>query len=55
MNGIIKKAILLLIVGFLLYYLFTRPGDSADFIQSVIDGIVEGFDQVVNFFERLAS
>ena len=55
MNGLIKKAILLLVVGFLLYFLFTRPGESADFIQSVVDGIVEGFNQVVSFFERLAS
>lgn len=55
MNGLIKKAIIILLVGFLLYYLFTRPGDSADFIQSIVDGIVEGFNQVVDFFERLAS
>ncbi|MGH3358862.1 MAG: hypothetical protein ACRDO7_08660 [Nocardioidaceae bacterium] len=55
MNGIIKKTILILIVGFLLYYLFTRPGNSADFIQDIIDAIVDGFTQVVNFFERLAS
>ncbi|UYM05925.1 hypothetical protein [Solicola gregarius] len=55
MNGLIKKAILILIVGFLLYYLFTRPGQSADFLQGIVDAIVEGFNQVVNFFERLAS
>lgn len=55
MNGLIKKVLIILLVGFLLYYLFTRPGDSADFIQDVVDGIVEGFNQVVDFFERLAS
>lgn len=55
MNGLIKKTLIILIVGFLLYYLFTRPGDSADFIQSVVNGIVEGFNQIVDFFERLAS
>lgn len=55
MNGLIKKTIIILIVGFLLYYLFTRPGDSADFIQSIVDAIVEGFNQIVDFFERLAA
>ncbi|HLR84305.1 MAG TPA: hypothetical protein VK059_05110 [Nocardioidaceae bacterium] len=55
MNGLIKKAIIILVVGFLLYYLFTRPGGSADFVQSIVDAIVEGFNQVVDFFERLAS
>ena len=55
MDGLVKKIIWILIVGFLLYYLFTRPAGSADFIQDVVDGIVEGFNQIVNFFERLAS
>lgn len=55
MNGLIKKTIIILLVGFLLYYLFTRPGDSADFIQDIVNAIVEGFNQIVNFFERLAS
>ncbi|UPK73842.1 hypothetical protein MU582_15560 [Nocardioidaceae bacterium SCSIO 66511] len=55
MNGLIKKAIIILVVGFLLYFLFTRPGQSADFIQGIVDAVVSGFNQVVNFFERLAS
>lgn len=55
MNGLIKKTIIILIIGFLLYYLFTRPAGSADFIQGIVDAVVEGFNQVVNFFERLAA
>ncbi|MDN5851542.1 MAG: hypothetical protein L0K86_01610 [Actinomycetia bacterium] len=55
MNGLIKKVIVILVVGFLLYYLFSRPGESADAIQTVVDWIVGGFNQVVDFFERLAS
>lgn len=55
MSGLIKKTIIILIVAFLLYYLFTRPGDAADVIQDIVDGIIEGISQIVNFFERLAS
>lgn len=55
MNGLIKKTVIILVVAFLLYYLFTRPAGAADFIQAVVDAIVDGFNQVVNFFNRLAS
>lgn len=51
MNKFLKTALLVLIVAFAVFYLYTRPEGAAEFVKMVF-GI---FDSVGRFFESLAS
>lgn len=51
----IKKAIVLLAVGFAAYYLFTAPAGAADAVKGAADAVIDGFGQVMRFFDRLAG
>lgn len=47
----IKKIITILVVGFALYYLVTRPEDAANAVR----GFFEAFGAIFRFFATLAS
>jgi hypothetical protein len=50
-----KKLVIAVVVAFLLFYLFTRPQQSADVVHSVLDLVVNAFDAVVTFLTALFS
>lgn len=49
MGKLVKKAIAVLIIAFVVFYLYTKPEAAADFLKFVF-GI---FDSVGRFFTRL--
>ena len=51
----VKKALLVLLVGFLIFYLVSRPESAADAVQAVIDAIALAFRSIVTFFTSLAG
>jgi hypothetical protein len=49
----IKKIILWLIFGFLIYAIITSPDRAADIVQAFWDIIADGFRNIGRFFEEL--
>ena len=46
---------MLLLVGFVIYYLLTTPADAADFVSSSFGGIMDGFERVGVFVNELVN
>ncbi|MCL1907313.1 MAG: hypothetical protein FWG08_05295 [Propionibacteriaceae bacterium] len=51
MSKLIRNVIIVIVVGFFLYFLFTRPEESAAAVKSFFSA----FESIVRFFEALAS
>lgn len=51
----IKKALIWLVAAFLVYYLVTRPNDSADVVKNAADALRTAFDSILTFFRGLTS
>lgn len=55
-NGrVLKKVFLLLLVGFVIYYLLSTPADAADFVSSSFGGIMDAFQRVGVFVNELVN
>jgi len=52
---LIKRLLVLLVVIFALFYLFTRPNDAADAIRSAFGAVGNGLNAVFTFFSSLTS
>ncbi|MDO9377899.1 MAG: hypothetical protein Q7T56_03545 [Nocardioidaceae bacterium] len=52
---VLKKVVVLLVVAFAVYYLLTSPGAAADSVRGAFDAVMEAFNQVRLFFERLVG
>jgi hypothetical protein len=50
----VKRIIVILIVGFFLFYLITQPVSAAHAVQAVFGAIAIAFHAVVRFFSALA-
>jgi hypothetical protein len=51
MKGFLQRILLFLTVGFCLFYLITRPEDSAN----AVSGFFGAFESLVRFFNTLAT
>jgi len=51
----IKRIIVLLVVIFALFYLFTRPTDAAAAVKSAFSAVGNGLNSIVTFFSSLTS
>ena len=51
----LKKLLLLFIVGFVIYYLMTSPSSAADAVGSIANAIGVAFKQVGVFVSELVS
>lgn len=51
----IKRIVVTLAVVFALFYLLTRPEDSADAVRSAFGAVGSGFDSLVTFFTSLTT
>lgn len=47
------KAILIIVIAFVVYAVFTRPGQSADSVDWAWELIKKGADSVTTFFDAL--
>jgi hypothetical protein len=52
---VLKKVIMLLVVGFAIYYLLTTPADAADAVSSAFSGTMDAFQRVGVFFDELVN
>ena len=48
-----RKIIMVIVVAFLVYAVFTAPGQSADTVDSLWGTLKEGFDSITTFFDAL--
>ncbi|GAA2082263.1 hypothetical protein GCM10009821_23800 [Aeromicrobium halocynthiae] len=51
----LKKVLLLLVVGFVVYYLLTAPAGAADAVSGAFTAIIDAFGQIFIFFNELTS
>jgi hypothetical protein len=50
-----KKVITYVAVGFVVFYLFTRPAQAAGAVNGVFDGIVQGANQLAVFVSSIQT
>ncbi|MGH3814325.1 MAG: hypothetical protein ACRDUV_18050 [Pseudonocardiaceae bacterium] len=50
-----KKVLLLLVVAFAAFYLFTRPQGAAAAVQGAAGGLGQVFEQLVRFMTALVA
>ena len=48
-----RKVILIIVVAFIVYAIFTRPGQSANTVDSAWATMKDGADAVTTFFDAL--
>ena len=51
----LKKALLLLVVLFAVFYLLTRPEGAASAVEGAAAAIIEAFESMARFFTSLVS
>lgn len=51
----VRKALLVLLVGFVLFYLIQRPEAAAAAVRTAFDAVGEAFRAIVVFFNSLAG
>ena len=49
----VKKAIIVIVVIFVVYFLLTNPTGSADVVELAFGWVVDAFDQVASFLQTL--
>jgi hypothetical protein len=52
-DTVAKKALLLLVVAFAIFYVLARPAGAGDSVQGAAEALGEGFRQVIRFFTAL--
>jgi hypothetical protein len=50
-----KRILLLLVVGFFLFYLISQPEGAAAAVRTVFDALAVAFRAIVRFFSSLAA
>lgn len=51
----LKKAAVILVALFVVYYLLTAPQGAAEAVEGAVDAVMEAFGQIFVFFETLTS
>ena len=51
----LKKVLLLLVIGFAIFYLLTRPEGAATAVEDATAGVVGAFESVARFLSSLVS
>ena len=50
-----KRVIVVLLVGFFVFYLISNPEGAASAVQTVFDALATAFRAIVRFFSTLAA
>lgn len=48
-----KRALIILGIAFLVYFVLTEPAGLADILSNIGDGIADFFESVITFFTEL--
>ena len=51
----VKKALLVLLVGFIVFYLIAQPESAAGAVRTVIGAVALAFQRIMKFFTSLAG
>ena len=54
-TDVVRKGVVLLAIGFAVFYLVTQPERTADVVGGTWDAAVDGFNAIIRFFRRLAN
>nr|MCW2727048.1 hypothetical protein [Aeromicrobium sp.] len=55
-NGrVLKNILVLLVVGFVIFYLLSTPANAADVVSDAFGGIMDAFEQIGVFFNELVE
>lgn len=54
-GGLLRRSVTIIFVAFLVYYLVTRPAQSADLIATTLGAIKQAITSILSFFNSLAS
>ncbi len=55
MVDVARKAVILLAIGFAVFYLVSQPEGAADAVRGAFDAVVSAFDAVIRFFDALSD
>lgn len=55
MVPVVKKVVVLLVVGFGVYYLLTAPSGAADAVSNAASAVMDAFSQVGVFVNELVA
>ncbi|PJJ56420.1 hypothetical protein CLV56_0628 [Mumia flava] len=50
-----KKALIWILIGFVIYFLVTSPDGAAGFVETIWDFILDLFEAMADFLESLLS
>lgn len=51
----VKKIVFWVVLGFMVYAIFTNPDRAADILGSIWSLIIDGFDAILRFFNALLN
>ena len=51
----VKRIIIFLVVGFLLFYLIAQPEAAADAVSAIFQALARVFRSIITFFQELAD
>ena len=51
----VKKIILVFVLAFFVYAVFTSPDKAADIVRNIWGVLVDGFDAILRFFNSLLN
>lgn len=51
----VKRLLLVLVIGFALFYLVTQPEGAAEAVRTVVGAVAMAFQSIVTFFTTLAG
>lgn len=51
----LKKLVVLLVVGFVVYFLLTSPTGAADAVSEILDGLLTAFPQIGVFVSEVVG
>ena len=55
MTDVAKKGVMMLVIAFAAFYLFTQPENAADAIRTALGAVLEGIRAVGRFFHALVA
>lgn len=51
----VKKVVLWVVLGFMIYAIFTNPDRAADIVGNIWALIIDGFNAILRFFDSLLN
>ena len=55
MTDVARKAVVLLVIAFAVFYLVSQPEGAADAVKGALAAVGDAFDAIIRFFKALAD